>query len=75
MLDNSCREYRDLGIMADSQVTACYEGLFQSQSAVWQILHIVDEHLQSQVVPSPPLQLYGAYKFWCVPKLLYLCWS
>jgi len=30
MLDNSRREYRHLGFMADSEVATCHESLFQS---------------------------------------------
>ena len=55
MLDDSRCEYRDMGIMADPQVTAHHESLFQPQPAVRQVLHNVDEHLQSQVVLSSTL--------------------
>ena len=72
MLDDSGCEHRDLGVMADSQITAYHESLFQSQPSVRQVLHNVNEHLLPQVIPSSPLQLYGAHQFWCVLKHLHL---
>jgi len=55
VLDGGRREYRDMGIMADPQVTARHEGLFQPQPALRQVLHNVDKHLQPQVILSSPL--------------------
>ena len=72
MLDDSRREYRDLAVMADSQVTTCHESFFQPQPVVRQVVHNVDQYLLPQVVPPSPLQLYGTHQFWYVLKILHL---
>jgi len=59
VLDGSRRECRDMGVMADPQVTARHESLFQSQPALRQVF----KYLQPQIILSSPLQLDGAHQF------------